>query len=740
VPSIALRSEYPGMGFASSGGTSVPPDTQGAVGPSSYIETVNQAVSIFSPPSTGGNVVTDQLADFFFTQGKLPHASNNDGQSDSFVTFVPQIQRFIVGDLDFDSALNNGGANALLLAVSKSANPATLTSADWNFYAVTTTESGVALQDYPGNVGYNADALVITLNSFSSSADLHTQVNAISLSALASGTPLAVGTNLFQTDITSDFLPRPATMAGAVGGEPMWMVAAANNGGQSAGTASTVDVIKMTNVLSSNPTFTTTTLAINPYSLAVSPLQPNGQAITSPGFTDSRIMKTSELNGTLVATQIISDAAGDLDNSRWYAFDVSSGTPVLSQQGDVTGGPGTYITYPGIDINGKGDIGMSYMQSGTAPGQFLSVYVTGRTPSDAPGTMETPVLAQAGAGNYVENGFGQYRLGDMSGINVDGSGNFWIANEYANTDATANWGTAIAQFSLGEPINILLTSATEGVAMTNVPVATFVDNSGAFSFTATINWGDGTVTSGTVIPTTSNNTFEILGSHTYSEEGNYTISVSENNGTTTVGPVSATIHVADAPLVGGPPRTITSTVGTFVTNAWVATFTDTDATNVPGDPQNNPADYTATIQWFQAGGISATSTGRLVAIGNNSYEVFGDNPFSYSGAGSYVVRVTIHDKGGASVVVNSVAVVAGNPAIPPLSPQFGQDGGPPGTLFEIMQNALTNLITAERFLVNAAMFGPAAQLAQAWPNFMNAFFEYELAVVQYDLSLPMGPG
>lgn len=734
-----MTSEYPGLSFASSGSQFVPPDTEGGAGPNSYIETVNQTVSIFSPKNTGSSVVSDTLSDFFFTQGGLTHVVTSDAQADSFMVWDPLVQRFVVGDLEFDTANTNGDANALLLAVSKSANPTTLTKADWFFYEVDTTESGIAFQDYPGNVGYNGDALVITENSFSTSADVHTLVNAISINALTSGGTLTKGTNVFQTDI-NDLLARPATMQDSAPGDPMWLVSAANSGGQGSGTASTIDVIKMTNVLSANPNFATTTLAINPYYLAVSPLQPNGQAITSPGSTDSRIMNASEQGGTLVAGQVVSDAAGDLDNARWYAFDVSSGTPVVSQQGDVTGGPGVYDTYPGVAINGKGDIGMSFMSSSTAPGQFLSVFVTGRTAGDAPGTMETPVLVQAGAGNYVENGFSQYRLGDMSGISVDSDGSFWIANEYANTDATANWGTAIANFSLGAPINILLTSATEGVPMVNVPVATFVDNSGAISFTATISWGDGTTSAGTVIPTNTSNTFEILGSHTYTEEGTYTISVSENNGTTTVGPVSATIHVADAPLVGGPPQTVNSQVGTFVTNALVATFTDTDQTNVPGDPQNNPADYTATIQWFQAGGISATSTGRIVAIGNNSYEVFADNPFSYSGAGNYLVRVTIRDKGGAAVVVNSLASVAGNPAIPPLFPQVGTDGGPPGSLFEIMQNALTNLITAERFFINAAMFGPSAQLAQAWPNFMNAFFEYELAVVQYDLSLPMGPG
>ena len=36
------------------------------------------------------------------------------------------------------------------------------------------------------------------------------------------------------------------------------------------------------------------------------------------------------------------------------------------------------------------------MQSGTGAGQFVSIYVTGRAPWNAAGTMQTPILVQAG--------------------------------------------------------------------------------------------------------------------------------------------------------------------------------------------------------------------------------------------------------------------------------------------------------------------------------------------------------
>jgi hypothetical protein len=149
-----------------------------------------------------------------------------------------------------------------------------------------------------------------------------------------------------------------------------------------------------------------------------------------------------------VATQNISpDAVGSEDDARWYRIDVSSGTPVLAEEGDVSAGPGAYIVYPGIDINANGQIGMSYIESGVA-GPFPSVYVTGRDPSDPAGTMETPVLVQPGARNERDSS-PTGREGDFSGINVDTDGSFWIANEFANDQLVANWGTTIAQFTLG---------------------------------------------------------------------------------------------------------------------------------------------------------------------------------------------------------------------------------------------------------------------------------------------------
>ena len=92
----------------------------------------------------------------------MTRTDSGSGLSDPIVTYDEQIGRFIIGDQDVDFTTH---VSAFDLAVSKTNNPTTLSTADWTFYKITTTESGYDA-DYPGNFGYNHDALVFTLNMF----------------------------------------------------------------------------------------------------------------------------------------------------------------------------------------------------------------------------------------------------------------------------------------------------------------------------------------------------------------------------------------------------------------------------------------------------------------------------------------------------------------------------------------------------------------------------------------------
>jgi autotransporter-associated beta strand protein len=86
---------------------------------------------------------------------------------------------------------------------------------------------------------------------------------------------------------------------------------------------------------------------------------------------------------------------------------------------------------------------MTYMQSSST--QYVSMYVTGRVPSDPTGTMETGAETAAGSTTYIGG-----RGGDFSGITVDPSAGttFWAANEYVPSSEGGLWGTEVSEFNL----------------------------------------------------------------------------------------------------------------------------------------------------------------------------------------------------------------------------------------------------------------------------------------------------
>jgi uncharacterized repeat protein (TIGR01451 family) len=443
LPSVSIVASnnngngYAALDFNSSGGY-VPPDSNGAAGPSGFVATVNQTVALYGNKSTGGSATTASLSTFWFTTGGLARADGGSGLSDPVVTYNDQIGRFIVADQDVDF---NTHVSRFDIAVSKTSTPGSLGTSDWTFYQVNTTQSGFDA-DYPGNFGYNHDATVFTLNMFGVISGGHVQVISLNNTDLSNNVPQS-GLHLYQNNL-NDFSVRPTTMHDSVAGDPMWLVT-------EHGDNLSIDVIKMTNVLSTSASFAYTNLAVTPYSGVVSPLNPNGTTITTN--IDSRIQKVAESNHTLVAAHAVS-VSSTQDVIQWYRVDVSSGTPTLADQGRVSAGNNTYLTYPAIDINSSGQIGMTYMKSGRDTStDYMSMYVTGRNPSDAAGTMETPIVVPAGAGqaNYHDFASGG-RAGDLSGINVDANGSFWADSEFANTEATANWGTAVANFTVSNPL------------------------------------------------------------------------------------------------------------------------------------------------------------------------------------------------------------------------------------------------------------------------------------------------
>jgi uncharacterized repeat protein (TIGR01451 family) len=695
LPSVTIAStNNNGNGFAAldfnhSGGY-VPPDTDGAAGPTNYVETVNQTVAIYSPKSTGASSTLSSLSNFWFTVGGLGHADSGSGLSDPVVTYNDQIGRFIVADQDVDF---NTHVSRFDIAVSKTSSPGTLTTSDWTFYQVNTTESGFDA-DYPGNFGYNHDATVFTLNMFGVSGGGHCQVISLSNADLAANVTQS-GLHLFQNDL-NDFSDRPTVMHDSVAGDPMWLLT-------EHGDNTSIDVIKMTNVLSSSPTFAYTNLAVTPYSPADNPKNPNGTVITNN--MDSRILKAAEWNNTIVAAHTVSPSTTE-DDVQWYAINVSGATPVLSQQGRISNGNNTYSFFPSIDINSSGQFGVTYMRSGTDTStDFMSMYVTGRAPSDPSGTMEASVLVPAGTGqaNYKDFTAGG-RAGDLSGINVDPSnGSFWAANEFANTEGTANWGTAVANFTISTSASADMAVSVSGpssvTAGTNATYVITLTNNGP-------NASQGVVLSDllpagssfvSITPTSSN-----PDSFTFSQSG------------------STIKETANASIASGNTDTFTLVVSAPSGLASGAAFNDNasvSATTADPNPANNSSTLNGTIA--TSADMAATLSGPATITAGTS--------------ATYIITINNNGPSNAQGVVVSDLLPAGSVFVS-ITPSgtnadsftFGQSGG---TITETATGAVTPghndsftlVVSAPSSLASGAAFNDTASVSTTTtdPNSAN---------------------
>jgi hypothetical protein len=110
-------------------------------------------------------------------------------------------------------------------------------------------------------------------------------------------------------------------------------------------------------------------------------------------------------------------------------------------------------------------------------------------------------------------------------------------------------------------------------------VATFTDPGGVEStgdYSATIDWGDGSTTSGVITQPDSQGVFQVLGHHDY-EEGTFTITVTINHDSAPGVTVTATTNIAALPPhVGADQSTVGGVEGGTATNT--GTWSDVDDT------------------------------------------------------------------------------------------------------------------------------------------------------------------
>jgi hypothetical protein len=254
------------------------------------------------------------------------------------------------------------------------------------------------------------------------------------------------------------------------------------------------------------------------------------------------------------------------------------------------------------------------------------------------GSLTKPCLYSVAAGHtYAE--FGTYAVT----VGVSGGGN---PGQGVGTATIAD-----APLAAGAAVSI---SGTEQAPVSGT-VANFSDanpDASAADYVATVNWGDGSSTAGTVTKQ-SPGAFSVSASHTYAEEGSYPTAVTINDKGGASITVGGTATIADAALTAGSAVTITATSGTAFSGS-VGTFTDADTAAPAGD-------FSGTITWGDGSTSAATITATSTA---GQFGVTGSH--TYAAAGTFTISVAIRDVGGSTATLHGSANVAA--AAPPPPP------------------------------------------------------------------------
>ena len=197
-------------------------------------------------------------------------------------------------------------------------------------------------------------------------------------------------------------------------------------------------------------------------------------------------------------------------------------------------------------------------------------------------------------------------------------------------------------------------ATSAGTAIVNDQLLNWYWNSGSSSdYTAEVQWGDGTESTGTVYYHNRSVGYMIDGSHTYAAPGTYpiTIVILGNSSVQNVmaifaGQVTATIS----------DQTLSSTPLTFQTHTDQSVPVEIAKFN-GSDSIATATNYTATVNW----GNGTASGATIVAdpAGGGEYDVYGAG--IYAAAGNYSATIQVTDAAGSTVTANSTADVTSNP-------------------------------------------------------------------------------
>jgi len=515
-----------------------PPDSDGDVGPSHYVEAINTSFKVFDK---NGNTLSGPTTynSLFAPLTGTPCANANDG--DPFVFYDHLADRWVISDFAFPSF--PGTSFYQCIAVSQTSSPV---SGGWFLYALRVDPSNPTfLGDYPKFAFWNnpqpGGAYFLTMNLFSSPTTFNgVRAYALDRASMLSGGPTnAIGVTIPIAGLGDSYsLVAASFRTGSTppAGRDEFLLAI--DSPASGGVTLTQVHGWLFHVDFANPGLSTLGIGANH--------SPNAQ-ITVSGFIDAfsnaagftivpqqgttqhidtlgdKIMTPVVYQNRSGTESLWADGTVCTDANctgptavRWYKFNVTGGTfpaTPVQQQSWTNGNDGLWRFMPSIAVDQNGNTAIGYSTSSTT--QFPSIRYAGRLATDPIGNLtQGEAIMFNGTGSQTDtNG----RWGDYSMTTIDPADGmtFWHVNEYYATTSSFNWHTRIGKFKFaataivangttlvnercapangvidpGETVTVTFRLKNTGGASTNNLVATLQASGGLTRITTSQNYG-----------------------------------------------------------------------------------------------------------------------------------------------------------------------------------------------------------------------------------------------------------
>lgn len=452
APAPGPLASFEGLDFAT-WGAGHPPDTNGDVGPTHYIQTVNTSIGIYEKAS--GTRVAAFTFDTFMSLGNFGNLCDTDNFGDPVVLYDTFEDRWIITDFAFTLDASNNIVNPPgafeCFAVSKTGDPV---AGGWNFYAINTTGG---LGDYP-KLGVWPDGLYMSVNMFDyaiAGSFQNVRLYALNKAQMYAGTPSVqvISFDVPATEFT--LLPSNARLQTGTppAGSPNYFASVWNY-------LNVVGVWKF-HVDWNNTAASTLTGPFNAFT-ATNWSQLTNPSVPSPAPGNDldtlypRLMmqnQYSNVDGVESLWNSHSVGASGATSSqaavRYYQVRVTGDAVEANATQAFTYSPNTTHRFmPSVAVDRAGNMAIGY--SATSTSLFPAIRYAGRLAGDPANTItqtETSLIEGTGTQDGNCGGSSCERWGDYSAMTLDPDGcTFWYTNEYYQVTGLDN-RTRVGAFS-----------------------------------------------------------------------------------------------------------------------------------------------------------------------------------------------------------------------------------------------------------------------------------------------------